>query len=85
MLDGEGAKVVLAAKAGYAVAAGDSTGLAVAVRQLAATSAEGRLAMARNGRDYSAREFDRSLLISQLEERLSALALDRTRPRQRAA
>ena len=74
MLDGEGADVVRAAGCGLACPAGDAQALADAVRALAAMTPAQRQAMGDNGRRASAREFDRGLLIGQLEAQLLALA-----------
>lgn len=73
MLDGEGADVVRAAAAGYAVAAGDSGGLTDAVRRMMAAGAEERLRMGRDGRTYGEREFDREALFTRLERQLLEL------------
>lgn len=67
MLDGEGADVVARARAGLTCPAGDHAGLAAAVLALAAMTKEERLAMGTNGMAASAAQFNRSVLISQLE------------------
>lgn len=77
MLDGEGSNVVREAGAGHAVAAGDAEGLAEAIRRLMAASSSERAGMARNARDYAAREFHRSTLITRLEAELAALVQKR--------
>jgi glycosyltransferase involved in cell wall biosynthesis len=74
MLDGEGADLVHASACGLACPAGDSAALADAVLALAAIPAQERQAMGDNGRRTSAREFDRAMLIDQIEGRLQALA-----------
>ena len=74
MLDGEGADLVRASACGLACPAGDSAALADAVLALAAMPAQERQAMGDNGRRASAREFDRAMLIDQIEGRLQALA-----------
>lgn len=74
MLDGDGADVVRAADAGYAVPAGDWNGLTEAVRRLAAASPAERARLSQNGLAYSAREFDRATLMTRLEANLVALA-----------
>jgi colanic acid biosynthesis glycosyl transferase WcaI len=74
MLDGEGADLVRSSACGLACPAGDSGALADAVLALAAMPAQERQAMGDNGRRASAREFDRAMLIDQIEGRLQALA-----------
>jgi len=74
MLDGDGADVVRAADAGYAVPAGDWNGLVEAIRRLVAASPAERARLSQNGLAYSAREFDRTTLMTRLEENLIALA-----------
>jgi glycosyltransferase involved in cell wall biosynthesis len=66
-LDGEGARVIQEAGAGIAVKTGDATALADAVLRFCRMPAPEREAMGRRGADYFARNFERSLLISQLE------------------
>jgi len=68
MLDGEGGRVIADAGAGLVVGAGDSSGLAAAVRQISAMSQSERDAMGRRGRDYADREFGRERLLGQLED-----------------
>jgi len=67
MLDGEGAKVITEANAGRVCAAGDSGGLAAAVLEMAAMSADQRHQLGVNGRAYAQKEFGRSLLMDRLE------------------
>ncbi len=67
MLDGEGANVIREAQAGLACSAGDSVGLAQAVRKLAAMSKDERLILGRNGRAYAKQEFGRKALMDRLE------------------
>ena len=67
MLDGEGANVIREAQAGLACSAGDSIGLAQAVRQLAAMSKDERLFLGRNGRAFAKQEFGRKALMDRLE------------------
>lgn len=73
MLNGEGADVVAAARAGLACNAGDSRRLAELVLQLADMSPAERKEMGMNGLAASAAQFDRDRLITQLEESLDAL------------
>jgi glycosyltransferase involved in cell wall biosynthesis len=67
MLDGEGANVIRSAEAGLVCPAGDATGLAQAVLQLAAMTRNGRLMLGNNGRAYANKEFSRELLMDRLE------------------
>jgi glycosyltransferase involved in cell wall biosynthesis len=67
MLDGEGAKVIADANAGLVCAAGDAGGLASAVLQLAAMSANQRNQLGVNGRVYAQKEFGRTQLMDRLE------------------
>jgi glycosyltransferase involved in cell wall biosynthesis len=73
MLNGDGARIIEEAGAGFTCAAGDSAGLADAVRRLIALPAEKRARMAEAGRSYAKREFDRDRLISTLEQHMRAL------------
>lgn len=73
MLDGEGAAVVRQSGAGLACPAGDSAGLAKAVRLMASMTPEQRTEMGNRGRDVTAREFNRIVLIDQLESWLEQL------------
>jgi glycosyltransferase involved in cell wall biosynthesis len=73
MLDGEGAAVVRQSGAGLACPAGDSAGLAKAVRLMASMTPEQRSEMGNRGRDVTAREFNRIALIDQLESWLEQL------------
>jgi glycosyltransferase involved in cell wall biosynthesis len=70
MLDGEGAEVIRAADAGYAVPSGDAAGLARGVERLMETSPAERSAIGERGRAYAKREFDRSTIFSRLEQYL---------------
>ena len=70
MLDGEGARVITSANAGLVCEAGDSIGLASAVLTLAAMAPDERRAMGQSGREYSQREFDRTMLMDRLENLL---------------
>lgn len=67
MIDGEGARVIEEAAAGFVAPAGASHTLAQHAMALAASSPESRLAMGLRARDYARREFDRATLITQLE------------------
>jgi colanic acid biosynthesis glycosyl transferase WcaI len=67
MLNGEGRRVIEDAGAGLACAAGDSAGLAAAVRTLMNTSEAERAQMGQEGRAYCAAEFNQNRLIERLE------------------
>ena len=73
MLDGEGARVIDDAAAGYTCAAGDGAALAGMTERMAAISADERKAMGRRGLEYAAREFDRDRLLTQLESWIESL------------
>jgi glycosyltransferase involved in cell wall biosynthesis len=74
MLDGEGAAVIKASKAGHAVPSGDAAALAQSIRALMALDPEARAQLGRNGRAYAANEFDRDTLLSRVETILRDLA-----------
>lgn len=65
MLNGEGARVIEEARAGFASPASDAVALAENVRRLMALTPAARAAMGERGRAYCAREFGRSGLIDQ--------------------
>lgn len=67
MLDGEGAEVIQAAKAGVTTHSGDSLGLARAVEGIAALTIEARNQLGINGKRYAEQEFSRNKLIEQLD------------------
>lgn len=73
MIDGEGARVIEEAAAGFVAPAGASLTLAQHALELAASSVESRLAMGVRARAYARREFDRATLITQLESWLREL------------
>lgn len=73
-LDGEGARIVLAAGAGVACPAEDAAALAAAVRSLMAMPASARAQMAESGQRYYAQNFEPGLLAQRLVARLAALA-----------
>jgi glycosyltransferase involved in cell wall biosynthesis len=79
MLDGEGARVVAEAEAGFTSPAGDGSALANQVVRLLNTPLSERAAMGARGRAYAAREFNRDRLVSRLEQELAELAGDRRR------
>jgi glycosyltransferase involved in cell wall biosynthesis len=72
MLNGEGARAIEDAGAGYTCAAGDGAALGRAVLAMSALSAEERAAMGARGRDYGRREFGRQALMDRLEGWLRA-------------
>ncbi len=74
MLDGEGARVVTEAGAGFVVPAGDAAGLAEAVRRFADLTEAERARLGAAGRAYCRREFDRTALLDRLEGWLTELA-----------
>lgn len=79
MLDGEGARVIAEAEAGFASPAGDGSALAGQVVRLLNTPPSERAVMGARGRAYAAREFNRHRLVSRLEQELAELAGDRQR------
>lgn len=76
MLNGEGADVVRHAGAGLTCVAGDWAALAKNVLTLSQMTHEEREEMGQNARALSLREFDRSTLISRLENWLSTMSRD---------
>ena len=73
-LGGEGARIVRESGCGVAVDAGAAAALADAVRQLHGMPAAEREAMGRRGRDYFEAHFERSMLLSRLEQWMLELA-----------
>ena len=74
MLDGEGARTIVEARAGLAAPAGDGSRLAENVSRMMMMTPGERRTMGENGRAYAKREFDRETLITNLEEMLSGIA-----------
>jgi len=74
MVNGEAADVVRRSGGGFTCGAGDAAGLAAAVLKLAAASPAERAEMGRRGKAFSADEFDRTTLITRLEDWLRKLA-----------
>ena len=74
MLNGEGAQIVAESGCGITCRAGDSAGLAKAVRRLSKMSESERNIMGQCGIDYSKREFDRIMLINRLENWMGQLS-----------
>ena len=77
-LDGEGARIVEEAGAGFASKAGDAEGLAGSVLRMKALPAQTRTAMGDRGRAYYLREFDRTIGLDRLETALARLARTRS-------
>lgn len=73
MLDGEGARIVTEAGAGYTCAAGDAIALAQAVSHMADLAPEERLAMGARAKDYFLNNFSRERVFDQLEGWLKEL------------
>lgn len=73
MLNGEGAEVVKGSCAGLVCPAGDHAGLAAAVLKLSQMPDAERTAMGMRGLELNASEFDRSGLVTRLEEELQQL------------
>jgi glycosyltransferase involved in cell wall biosynthesis len=74
-LNGEGARLVSEANAGFAVPAEDAIALANAVLKLYAMSAEEREIIGQNGRTYYREHFDHDRLTEQLIDHLHELML----------
>ena len=67
MLEGEGARVVTEAGAGFTCAASDATGLADMVLRMERVSSTDRSRMGTRGREYYVSHFDREKLFRQVE------------------
>lgn len=74
MLNGEGARVVSDAGAGLSAPAGDSAGLVAAISSMMAMNDDEKHAMGQRGPACLRRDFDRNMLIGQLEKLLKHLA-----------
>lgn len=68
MLNGEGASVVNESEAGFAVNAGDPAGLVNATRAMLSLNRDQLDKMGQSGRHYAEANFNRDVLISQLED-----------------
>jgi glycosyltransferase involved in cell wall biosynthesis len=79
MLNGDGARIIEEAGAGFTCDAGDSAGLANAVRRLQALSTDERAQMAERGRSYAKREFDRDRLVVTLEQHMHEVVQEHLR------
>lgn len=66
-IDGEGARVVADAAAGYTCPAGDAQGLSEVVARMAALSTEERQKMGAAAKAYYAAQFEKKMLIDRLE------------------
>jgi glycosyltransferase involved in cell wall biosynthesis len=73
-LNGEGARLVMEADAGFAVPAEDSEALAEAILKLYALPQEAREKIGNNARNYYRQHFDHEKLVSELIVRLSAVS-----------
>lgn len=80
MLGGEGARVIAESRAGLVCDAGDGAALAANVTKLAAMPLAERKEMGKRGRNYARQEFDRTVLLSRLEEWLRELTRPTTDP-----
>lgn len=74
-MNGEGARLVQEAHAGFAMPAEDATALADAVLQIYRMSAEDREVMGQNGRAYYKEHFDHDRLVEQLINQLQELTI----------
>ena len=72
-LNGEGADVIKAANAGFTCVAGNAVGLAEIVRKMSELPSSERLALGRNGLEFSKREFDRRMVMDMAEKYFSRL------------
>ena len=66
-IDGEAAKTIMHAKAGYSAPAGDSEQLAKIVEKMYHTTKEQRIRMGKNGRMYFDDNFDKTKLLAELQ------------------
>lgn len=70
-LDGEGARIILEAGAGFAAESEDPVALASCITAMFRLSEEERHQLGQNGRNYFEKEFEREQLISRLESILT--------------
>jgi glycosyltransferase involved in cell wall biosynthesis len=77
MLDGEGARVIDEAGAGFTCPAGDGEALARVVSRMADLDESDRDRIGLRGREYGRREFDRDMLFGRLEGWLEDLIAGR--------
>lgn len=73
-LDGEGAKVIEEAHAGFAVPAGAPELLAIAIKRMRDFGPEKRKALGISGRQYFEKNFEHSMLVGKLETALLGLS-----------
>lgn len=66
-LDGEGARIIVEANAGFSAQSENYIALADCVRKMYNLSDEERLLLARNSRNYFEQEFEREMLLDRLE------------------
>lgn len=66
-IDGEGARVVAEAEAGFTCPAGDAEGLSKIVARMAALSSEERQTMGAAAKAYYAAQFEKTMLMDRLE------------------
>lgn len=73
-LNGEGARVVIEAEAGFSAPAEDAPALAQAILALHGMSATERETLGKNGRAYFEQHFDHEMLMTQLLEHLGTIS-----------
>ena len=73
MLNGEGANIVIEAEAGFVSPSGNADALAQNVIKLAGMEITERSRMGANGRKFCVENFDRNILMSQLESLLETM------------
>ena len=66
-LDGEGARIIEEAKAGFTSGAEDVIGLMQSVKKLLSLSIQDQIELGRNARCYFEQEFEREILVDKLE------------------
>lgn len=72
-MDGEGAKVVLEANAGYSCSSDDPDGLAAIVRKMLALPKAEREQMGKNGAEYASQYFNQYKLMQELDMIISSV------------
>jgi glycosyltransferase involved in cell wall biosynthesis len=70
-LDGEGARIIREANAGFTSNSEDPLGLKDSIKKILSLSLEERLSLGKNARNYFEREFEREMLVDKLEIILS--------------
>ncbi len=76
-IEGEAARLIEDAGAGFGVAPGDPAALAARVLELRAMAPSQRAAMGRAGRRYFEREFDRDILLARLTSWMASASAER--------